>query len=76
MWAPKPYRDAVALQKVVFKRITEDGVDDKFLGNVVRAWIDLERLKRDMTGKPNPKPIDVTKLLNKRQQGLIELNPT
>lgn len=70
------YRNAVALQRFLSEKVLNDDVDDKAISGIVKAWVELERLKRDMLGKPNPKPIDVTALLKKKQPGLIELNPT
>lgn len=70
------YRNAVALQRFITAKVLSGKVEDKSIGNIVRAWIDLERLKRDMLGKPNPKPIDVTQLLKGKRQGVIELTPS
>ena len=76
MWATKPYRDAVAIQKVIMLRIESGEVDDKTLAALARAMCDLEESKRKLKMKPLPKSVDVSKHVSRGRSAQITPNFT
>jgi hypothetical protein len=60
VYATKPYRDCVAVQRVIMARIATGDVEDKTLAALARALCDLEETKRKLKMKPLPKPVDVS----------------
>lgn len=60
MFYTQPYRDAVAIQKVVKAAAVEKDVPRKELSGLARAFVELEMLKLRLRMKPAPKPIDVS----------------
>ena len=59
MWAIKPYRDAVALQKLITDKAPE--AEPKDVASLAKSFVALEMLKLRLRMKPAPKPIDVSK---------------
>ena len=49
------------LQRVVYEeaRLNREG-KPHLLAGLVRAWKELEEIKRKIRGKPDPRPVDVT----------------
>jgi len=66
MWAPKPYRDAVAIQRLITDASKEASAKD--LAALGKTFVSLEMLKLRLRMKPAPKPVDVTKLKTEKQQ--------
>jgi hypothetical protein len=60
MWASKPYRDAVAIQRLITEASKTASTKD--LAQLGRAFVSLEMLKLRINMKPAPKPIDTTKV--------------
>ncbi len=62
MYASEPYRNAVALQRLLID--TANAVDSKPLerASCARAFVELEEMKRKIAMRPLPKPVDVSKL--------------
>lgn len=48
----QPYRDAVAIQKSLYSRITDRETGDKDCSLLARVWIEIEAFKREMRGVP------------------------
>jgi hypothetical protein len=65
MWAPKPYRDAVAIQSLVARDAIDPECGPKERCLLTRAFVELEMLKLRLRMKPAPKPVDTTKLPTK-----------
>tara|TARA_R110000868_G_scaffold41139_2_gene140997 strand:- start:562 stop:789 length:228 start_codon:yes stop_codon:yes gene_type:complete len=65
VWASKPYRDAVAIQRLITEA-SKDAVA-KDLAQLGRAFVALEMLKLRLNMKPAPKPVDVSKTGTKHQ---------
>lgn len=59
MWATKPYRDAVAIQKRIIDELPSAPLKD--LAQLGKTFATLEMLKLRLRMKPAPKPIDTTK---------------
>jgi hypothetical protein len=53
------YHDLVAAQRVLSNAMTEEGAKLSERSQCARALVDIVRLKRDMRGIPDPKPVDV-----------------
>lgn len=53
------YREARDLQQLVMTAARDKDAKGVSLASLARAWMDLERLRRDMRMLPKPKPIDV-----------------
>jgi hypothetical protein len=68
MWATQPYRDAVAIQRLVAKDAMNEECDPKTRCLLARAYKELEELKLRLKMKPAPKPIDTTKIPQKQKR--------
>ena len=73
-----PYRQAVAIQKVVYQRAIEekDGktvCDNRTLAMLARAFKEIEELKLRLRMKPAPKPIDVSDSRPRKSPGVAKL---
>jgi len=55
----QPYRDAVALQRLIMQKAPEAAAKD--VANLATSFTRLELLKLRIRMKPAPKPIDVSK---------------
>lgn len=69
------YKDLLAAQRVL--RATIDSGDHTLpaLAQGTRALVDVIRLKRDMRGVPDPRPVDVSKPA-KRQRRASGIDPS
>lgn len=65
MWATKPYRDSVALQKQVLAAAKD--CETKELSSLVKSFVMLEYLKLRLRMQPAPKPVDVAKMVTQVQ---------
>ena len=54
-----PYSQALELQDLLMKDARQAEIKPVARAIVARAWRDLEAMKREITMKPKPKPIDV-----------------
>jgi hypothetical protein len=55
-----PYLQAVAIQRYAMKDIQSDKTTPAARSQLMRAWLEIERLKREIRMKPKPKPVDVS----------------
>lgn len=55
----KAYSQAVEIQDLLKNSAHDPDVKGVALASIARAWLELERLKREIRMKPKPKPIDV-----------------
>jgi len=64
---PPTYKTAVKLQRFIEQKATAD-TNAKDLGILARALCELETLKRKLKMRPDPRPVDVTKLPRERSR--------
>ena len=73
----EPYRDACAIQKLLFARLKLTATKAFDMAQCVRGWIELERLKREMRGLPPLAPHKLDEIAKfKRQQAKIIESPS
>ena len=68
------YRDILKAQRAMSRILERDDLKGAEGAQVVRALVDAVRLKRDMRGIPDPKPIDAT--LTRKQKRVGPGRPT
>lgn len=56
----EPYRTAVKLQRLVSTQAAEPSIKPMERSSLVRAYVELEEMKRRIRMKPLPKSIDVS----------------
>lgn len=61
------YRHLLLAERVNAGMLEEDGLKAAECAQVTRALVDCIRLKRDMRGCPDPRPVDVSKPTRKRK---------
>jgi hypothetical protein len=64
---PTSLQEVVALQAHVFQTAMQPKTNPKVLCMLSRAFVELERLRRDMRGLPNPRPVSVEGLVRTKR---------
>lgn len=67
MFKTPEYQHLLAAERVLVSAIDADEAKLSERSQCARALVDLIRLKRDMRGVPDPRPVDVSQKVRKRR---------
>jgi hypothetical protein len=68
-----PYRDCIKLQKALAIKALDATTEARDANSSVKAWIELEYLKREIKGIPRLAPHSLKELMDTKQRAMRQL---